>query len=152
MTLKDKLFEDMKDAMRSGDKVRRSVISFLRSAIGYEEIEKHGPLTDDEVIGVIAKQVKQRKESISEYRKGKRLDLVAQEEAELAVLQKYLPSQMSREEIVQLASKAIAEVGANGLSDKGKVMGKLMPQVKGKADGSEVNSVVSQLLEVKTKG
>ncbi len=147
MTLQDKLFEDMKDAMRKGDKMRRSVLSYLRSAVHNQEIEKRDPLTDEEVIDVIARQAKQHKESIVEFRKGNRLDLVSKEEAELAILKEYLPEQMPKEEIEKLVRKAIEETGAHGPSDKGKVMGRIMPQVRGKADGSEVNAAVTQILE-----
>lgn len=147
MTLQDKLLEDTKDAMRTGDKVRRSVLSFLRSAIHYEEIRKQAQLSDEEVLEVIARQVKQRKESITDFRKGKRLDLVEEEEAELTILQEYMPEQMSQEQIEEIALEVIRETGARGPSDKGRVMGRIMPQVKGKADGSEVNAVVTRLLE-----
>ena len=133
--------------MRTGDKVRRSVLSFLRSAIHYEEIREQAQLDDQEVLEVIARQVKQRKESITDFRKGKRLDLVEEEEAELTILQEYMPEQMSQEQIEEIALEVIRETGARGPSDKGRVMGRIMPQVKGKADGSEVNVVVTRLLE-----
>ncbi len=147
MRLQDRLLEDAKDAMRKGDKLRRSVLSYLRSAIHNEEITKREPLSDDEVLTVIGRQTKQRKESIAEYRRGNRPDLMAQEEVELAVLQEYLPEQMSEEEIARLARQAIEETGAQDPKEKGKVMGRLMPQVRGKADGTQVNAIVTQLLE-----
>jgi len=147
MELQDTLLKDMKDALRRSDKFRRSVLSYLRSAVHNEEISKGAPLNDEEVITIIGRQVKQRKESIAEFLKGNRSDLVAKEEAELAILQEYLPEQMSREEIARLARQVIQESGAQGPREKGKVMGRLMPQVRSKADGALVNDLVSELLE-----
>lgn len=145
--LKQTLADDMKQAMRSGDKVRLSVIRLVRSAINNAEIAKQAPLEDGDILGVIGKEVRQRQESIEAFKKGNRPDLVAQEEAEMVVLQAYLPKQMTHEEIVEAARKVIAEVGASGPTDKGKVMPKLIAQLKGKADGREINTVVSELLK-----
>ncbi len=150
MGLQERLMDDLKEAMRKNDDTRRLVIRNLRSAINYEEIAKQKTLDDVGVVGVISRQVKEHKESIDLFRKGKREDLVAKEEVELALLLAYLPQQMSREELVETARKIIAEVGAKGPGDKGKVMGRLMPQVKGKAEGSEVNTVVTELLAAST--
>jgi hypothetical protein len=144
--LKQKLADDLKQAMRQGDKVRRSVIRLVMAAINNAEIARQATLEDADIYGVIAKEIRQRKESIDAFKLGKRPDLVAQEEAELAVLQEYLPQQMTREEIIAEAGRVIAEVGAQGLSDKGKVMPKLIAQLKGRADGREINEVVTELL------
>jgi len=144
--LKQKLADDLKQAMRQGDKVRRSVIRLVMAAINNAEIARQATLEDADIYGVIAKEIRQRKESIDAFKLGKRPDLVAQEEAELAVLQEYLPRQMTREEIIAEAGRVIAEVGAQGLSDKGKVMPKLIAQLKGRADGREINEVVTELL------
>lgn len=146
MTLQDKLMDDLKDAMRKGDRVRQSVIRMVRAGIKNAEIAKQAALDDGDVLAVIAKDVKQHRESIAEFSKGNRPDLVSQEEAELAILLSYLPQQMSREEIVAAARKVIEEVGARGLGDKGKVMPKLIAQLKGKADGRDINAVVTELL------
>ncbi len=146
-TLNDKLQEDLKVALRKGDKLRLSTIRAVISAAKYAEIDKGKPLEDPDLLGIIAKEAKQRRESIDAFRKGNRQDLVEKEEGELAVLTEYLPQQMSREEIVALATKVISEMGAKGPADKGKVMGKLMPQVKGRAEGQLVNTVVSELLK-----
>ena len=146
MTLQDKLMDDLKNAMRKGDKVRRSVIRMVRAGIKNAEIAKQSPLDDADVLAVIAKDVKQHKESIAEFTKGNRPDLVSKEEAELAILLSYLPQQMSRDEILAAAGKVIEEVGARGLGDKGKVMPKLIAQLKGKADGRDINAVVTELL------
>ena len=145
-SLKQKLTDDLKQAMRSGDKTKRSAIRLLMAAINNAEIARQATLEDADILGIIAKEVRQRHESIEAFKQGNRPDLVAQEEAELAVLQQYLPPQMTREEIVEAARRVIAEVGAEGLGDKGKVMPKLIPQLKGRADGREINAVVSELL------
>ena len=147
MGLRERLDEDLKKAMRERDVVRRSVIRYIRSEVHNEEIALQKPLDDAGIVGVLSRQVRQRRESISEFRRGKREDLVQREEAELAVIQEYLPSQLTHEEVMALAQGVIREVGAKGPGDKGKVMGRLMPQVRGKAEGSAVNEVVSRLLE-----
>jgi len=144
--LKQKLTDDLKQAMRDGDTVKRSVIRLVMAAIKNAEIARQTTLEDSDILGVIAKEVRQRKESIEAFKQGKRADLVSQEEAEMAVLEKYLPQQMSREEVVAEARKVIAEVGASGLSDKGKVMPQLIARLKGRADGREINEVVTELL------
>ena len=145
-SLKVKLNDDLRQAMRAGDSLRCSVIRMLLSAMNYSEIAKQATLTDSDILGVIAKEIKQRKESIEAYKLANRPELAAKEEAEMAMLKAYLPAQMSRDEIVSLVKKIIAETGASGPRDKNKVMPKLMPMVKGKADGQEVNTVVNELL------
>ena len=145
-SLKQKLTVDLRQAMRSGDKTRRSAIRLLMAAISNAEIARQTTLEDADILGIIAKEVRQRHESIEAFKQGNRQDLVAQEEAELAVLQEYLPQQMTREEIVEAARRVIAELGAEGPGDKGKVMPKLIAQLKGRADGREINAVVSELL------
>jgi len=144
--LKQKLTDDLKQAMRAGDKVRRSVIRLAMAAIKNAEIARHAALDDTDILGIIAKEARQRQESIEAFRQGNRQDLVAQEEAELAVLKEYLPRQMTREEIIAAARQVIEEVGAQGPGDKGKVMPKLIAQLKGKADGREINAIVTELL------
>jgi uncharacterized protein YqeY len=118
----------------------------LRSAIEYEEVARGKELDDAGVLEMVARQVKQHNDSIEMFRRGNRPDLFEKEEAELAILKSYLPPQLSHNELVNLAKEAIAQVGAKGPQDKGKVMGRLMPQVKGKASGNDVNEVVTQLL------
>ncbi len=145
-TLKQKLTDDLKQAMRDGDKVRRSVIRLAMAAIKNAEIARQATLEDADILGIIAKEVRQRKESIEAFKQGDRPDLAAQEEAELAILQEYLPQQMTREEVIAEARRVIEEIGAQGLSDKGKVMPKLIAQLKGRADGREINAVVTELL------
>jgi uncharacterized protein YqeY len=144
--LKQKLADDLKQALRGGDKVRCSVLRLLISAVHNTEIARQAKLEDADIYGVIAKEIRQRQESIDAFKQGKRDDLVAQEEAEMAILQGYLPQQMTKEEIIAEAQKVIAEVGASGPGDKGKVMPKLIAQLKGRADGRLINEVVTELL------
>jgi len=146
MSLQEKINTDLKAAMRARDELRMLVLRTVLSSINYAEIAKQKKLDDSGVIEVISREIKQRKESIEAYEKGNRADLVAKEKAEMAVLQEYMPAQMGLDEITSLVKAVIAEVGAKGPGDKGKVMQKLMPQVKGKADGGEVNSIVTDLL------
>ena len=146
MSLKQKLADDLKQAMKAGDKTRRSVIRLLMAAIINTEIARQTDLNDADILGVIAKDVRQHQESIEAFKQGDRPDLVTQEEAELAILKEYLPQQMTREEVVETARRVIEEVGAQGPGDKGKVMPRLIGQLKGKADGREINAVVTELL------
>ena len=144
--LKQKLNDDLKQALKGRDRVRTSVIRLVLAAIKNAEIARQAALEDADILGVIVKEVRQRHESIEAFKEGQRQDLVAQEEAELAVLNEYLPRQMTREEIIAEARRVIEEVGAQGLGDKGKVMPKLIAQLKGRADGREINAVVTELL------
>ena len=146
VNLKEKLSDDLKQAMKSGEKEKRSVIRLVLAAVQNAEIARHGALEDSDVLGIIAKEARQRQESIEAFEQGNRQDLVAQEEVEMAILQEYLPRQITREEIIAEARRVIDEVGAQGPGDKGKVMPKLIPQLKGKADGREINEVVTELL------
>jgi len=132
--------------MKGGDKVRRSVLRLVLAGIQNTEIARQAALEDSDVLGVIAKEARQRQESLEAFKQGNRQDLVAQEEAALAVLGEYLPEQISRDEIIAAARRVIDEVGAQGPGDKGKVMPKLIAELKGKADGREINAVVTELL------
>ncbi len=145
--LKQKLMDDLKQAMKGGDEVKRSVIRLVMAAIQNAEIARQAPPGDADILGIIAKEVRQRKESIDSFKQGNRQDLVAKEEAELAILKEYLPEQITREEIMAEARRVIDEVGAQGSGDKGKVMPKLIAQLKGRADGREINAVVTELLQ-----
>jgi uncharacterized protein YqeY len=144
--LKQKLNDDLKQSLRSGAKLECSVIRMLLSAIHYAEIAKLAPLDENEILGVIAKDAKQHRESILAFKQGNRQDLVDKETAELALIEKYLPAQISRDDVVAAAHKVIEEVGAQSPRDKGKVMGKLVSQLKGKAEGQLINEVVNELL------
>ncbi|MCL1885268.1 MAG: GatB/YqeY domain-containing protein [Dehalococcoidia bacterium] len=144
--LKTKLNDDLRQALRGGDTLRCSVIRMVLSAINYSEIAKQTTLDDSDILGVISKELKQRKESIEAYNKANRPELAAKEEAEAEILKVYLPEQMNRDEITAVVQKLISELDCHGLQDKNKLMPKLMPLVKGKADGQEVNAVVNELL------
>ena len=146
MALKDHIQEALRGALKRQQKVEVSTLRLLLSEIRNAEIAQQKPADDNKVLDVITKEVKRRRESIEAFKQGNRSDLVAQEEAELAILMSYLPEQMSRAEIVAAARQVLDAVGANGPSDKGKVMSQLMPQLKGKADGKEVSDIVTELL------
>jgi len=132
--------------MRGGDTVRRSIIRLVLASIKNAEIAKKAELEDSDILGIIAKEARQHQESIDAFKQGNRQDLIAREEAEMAILQEYLPKQMTRDEIIAEARRTIEEVGAQGPGDKGKVMPKLIAQLKGRADGREINTVVTELL------
>lgn len=146
MSLAAQLLADYQAAVRAGDAVRVGTLRLLRAAIRDAEIDQRHTLADDGVLAVIQKQVKQRKDSVAAYRDAGRTDLAEREEAEMAVLQAYLPAGLSAEALRELAQAAIAEVGATSASDLGRVMKALMPRVRGQADGGEVNAVVRELL------
>lgn len=146
MNLKEQLAEDMKAAMRSGDTLRRDTVRMARNAIEYAEKAKGQPLNYSEELVALQQQAKQRKDSIEAYHAVGRAGAEAQEAAELAIIEQYLPSQMSRDEIEVVARDIIEKVGATGPGDKGKVMGPLMQQIKGQADGGLINATVTELL------
>ncbi len=146
MSLKERLNADLREALRSGDERRKSALRMALAALHNAEIQAGRALDDEGVIAVLTKEVKQRRESIAEFRKGGRQDLVQREQSELAALMAYLPQQMSRQEIEEAARQVIAEVGASGPKDKGRVMSVVMGQLRGRADGREVNEVVTDLL------
>lgn len=145
--LKERLVEDMKQAMREKNKKKLSVIRMARAAIKNKEIQHQKELDDDEVIKVLAGQVKQLRESIKEFKKGNREDAVAEAENEIEILEQYLPEKMSEEEIEKLVAEVIEETGASDMSDMGKVMKTIMPRIKGRADGSKVNKIVLEKLQ-----
>ena len=146
-TIKDRLEEDIRNTMRARDRDRLETLRFLKSQIQLTEKNNLKELDESGVTDVVAKQVKDRRESIEMFGQGGRADLVAKEEASLAILLEYMPEQLSEDEIEGIARQAIADTGAAGPGDRGKVMGRIMPQVRGKADGSQVNAIVSRLLE-----
>ncbi len=149
MSLKEQLTEDMKTAMKAKaeGKQRLAVIRMVRSAIRQTEIDGKIELDDAGVISIISKEVKSRRDSIEEFKKGGRDDLVAQTEAEIAVLMPYLPQQLSEEEVRALVKEAVEKTGASSQKDMGRVMGSLMPKVKGRADGKLVNTIVREMLQ-----
>lgn len=148
MTIKERLTQDLKEAMKSGDEVRRNAIRNLRSAIRYAEIDLGHELSDEEAIEAIAKQVKQRRDSIEQFQQGNRPDLVKQEQQELNIIETYLPPQLTDEEISERAKAVIVEVNATSMKDMGKVMGILSREMKGLADGKRISEIVRELLSV----
>ena len=146
MTIREKIEDDIRQAMRSQNRQRLDALRFLKNAIQMVEKAQQEALDDTGVTEVIAKQVKERRESIRMFEEGGRTDLVAKESAELAVLEEYMPPQMSAEQLSTLIREVIQQVGAETLRDKGKVMGPLMPQVRGLADGTQVSALVDEIL------
>ncbi|MFH1085663.1 MAG: GatB/YqeY domain-containing protein [Chloroflexota bacterium] len=146
MTLQERLMEDLKDAMRAQDAVRRGTIRLVRAAIKNAEIEWQREANDEEVLQIIAREIRRREEAIVLFRQGHRQDLVDNEQAEMAVLKGYLPQQLSRDEIVAMVRQIMAEQGATSLGQLGPVMREAMARMKGKADGRLVNQVVRELL------
>ena len=144
--LKHKLTEDIKQAMKGGDTLKLATLRMLMSSVNNAEKAQQAVLEDGDIHGIIAKEVKRHQESIEAFKQGNRQDLVDKEEAEMAVLQGYLPQQMTREEVVAAAQEVIGAVGAKGPGDKGRVMQQLIPRLKGRADGKEINEVVTELL------
>ena len=146
MSIKETLQDDLKKAMRSGDVMRRSVIRMLRSEIHNREIESRSELDDAATIQLLGRQAQQRRDSIEAFEQAERDDLVEKERAELAVIMEYLPEQLTGEELMEIVNSAIEQVGAAGPQDMGKVMGAVMPKVRGRAEGREVNRIASELL------
>jgi uncharacterized protein YqeY len=146
MTLQQRLEAAMRDAMRSRDERRTQTLRMALAAAQNQRIARGRDLTDDEVVDVLTRQVKQRRESIEMYRSGGRDDRAANEEAEAAILAEFLPEQLSEDEITALARDAIGETDAASPADMGRVMGRLAPQTKGRADGRHVSEIVRRLL------
>ncbi len=147
MPLKETLAEDLKDAMKSKEKVKKNVVTMVRAAIKQREVDERIELDDAEIIDIIAKQVKQKKDSIEEFQKGNRLDLVDLTNDEIKILLNYLPPQLSEVELEQIVKDAIEETNAQTKKDLGKLMAVIMPKVKGKADGKQVNQIVARYLQ-----
>jgi uncharacterized protein len=153
MTLKDKLNEDLKAAMRSGDSRRRDALRMLLASVKQGEVDmldplkRTGGLSEEDVSAILLREAKRRREAIEGFEKGGAAERAAQERSELALIESYLPQQMGRAEIEPLARQAIAETGATTPAQAGAVMQRLMPKVKGKADGKLVNQIVKELLD-----
>jgi uncharacterized protein YqeY len=146
MALKERITEDMKSAMRSGEKERLATIRLILAAIKQREVDERVVLDDTQVLAVLDKMVKQRREAISQFESGGRADLAAKEAAELAVIQSYLPAQLSEAELDALIVEAIASTGATSVKDMGKVMGAIKGKVQGRADMGAVSARIKQRL------
>jgi hypothetical protein len=146
MTLKERITDDMKSAMRAGEKERLGTIRLALAAIKQREVDERITLDDGQVLAALEKMIKQRKESIAQFESGGRADLVAKEQAELAVLQVYLPAQMSDAEIDALIAEAVTASGATSIKDMGKVMGLVKAKAQGKADMGAVSARIKQKL------
>lgn len=144
--MKNKIIEDIKNAMKSQDKVALAVVRMLKSDIQMAELNKKSELTDDEIVSIVSKQIKMRKDSIKEFEKGNRNDLIEQSEQEIKILEKYLPEQLTEEEITDIINSVFSRVNPTSSSDMGKIMGALTPLVKGKADMGIVSKIVKEKL------
>lgn len=146
MSLKEKLAEDLKSAMKEKDIVRKNAVQMIRAGVLQVEKDNKVTLDDDGVLDVISKQLKQRRDSLPDYEKSGREDLISQLNAEIAVLMEYLPEQLSEEELRQIVADAVAATGAQSLKDMGKIMAAVMPKTKGRADGKMINNIARELL------
>lgn len=146
LALKEKLMEDLKLSMKDKDTVRKNTVQSVRAAIKQVEVDNRVELSDDDIIGVIAKEAKKRKDVLPEYEKSGRTDLIDELKMEIEILMGYLPSQLTKEELGEIVKNAIAEVGASSMKDMGKIMANVMPKIKGRADGGMVNAIAKELL------
>jgi len=146
MSLETQLNTDLKTAMKAHDKLSLNVIRMMKAALTNEKVKQGHDLSEDEELTIVSRELKQRKESMAEFAKGNRDDLVEGVKAEIAIVEKYAPKQLSEDDIAKIVAASIAKVSASGMGDFGKVMGVVMPQVKGKADGAIVNQTVKAQL------
>ncbi len=148
-TIKEQLQNDWKTALKTKDKFTANVLSTAKAAVLLVEKTENKVLADDDVISILAKEIKQRREALADFEKGNREDLVEQNKAEIEILLEYLPQQLSEEEIKQIVKESAEEVGANNIKDMGKVMAVVRPKVLGKADGKLVSQIVKEYLNNK---
>ena len=146
MSLKERLAEDLKSAMKDKNIIRKNVVQMIRAGVLQFEKDNKVTLDDEGVLDIIAKQLKQRRDSLPDYEKSGREDLIADLKAEMDVLMEYLPEQLSREELEAIVSEACNEIGASSMKDMGKIMSAVMPKVKGRADGRMINEIVKTIL------
>ncbi len=146
MTIKEKLQIDLKDAMVAKDTIRKNVVQLIKAGVLQVEKDKRITLDDEGVLDVIAKQLKQRRDSLPDYEKSGREDLIAQLKREMELLMEYLPKQLSHDELVEIVKDAVLETGATTIKDMGKIMAAVMPKTKGRADGKEINLIARELL------
>ena len=146
MALKDQLMNDLKEAMKDKDTIRKNTVQMVRSAVLQFEKDNKTELDDNGVIEVIAKELKKRKDVLPEYEKSGRDDLIEGLNRGIETLLSYLPAQLSKEELMEIVKEAIAETGATSMKDMGKIMAAVMPKTKGRADGKEINAIVKEML------
>lgn len=146
MTLSEKLMLDLKESMKNKETLKKSVITMIRASIKQKEVDERIELTDDDILDIISKQQKQRKDALAEFKKANREDLVEQTEQEIEILASYLPKQLTDEELKQIVENAIKEVNAQSMKDMGKIMGEVNKIAKGRADGKRINEMVKMLL------
>lgn len=146
MTLKDRLTDDLKEAMKNKEQVRKSVVTLIRAGIKQCEVDNRQELTDEDIISLISKQLKQRKDALVDFEKANRTDLIEQTNQEIAILENYLPEQLDDVELKEIITKVVEEVGATSMKDMGKVMAKTISLVQGRADGKRINAMVKQIL------
>lgn len=147
MSLKNKLMEDMKISMKNKDTLRKNTITMIRASIKQKEVDERIELDDKDIIDIISKQLKEKKNVIEEFEKGGRQDLVEQTEKEIQILLEYLPEQLTEEEIEEIVKEVIEEVDAKSVKDMGIIMKNVMPKIKGRADGGVVNKIVRKYLK-----
>ncbi len=147
MLLLERLNNDLKQAMRDKDKEKLSVIRMMKASIQYESLKTGKPLSEDEEIIILSRELKQRKDSLQEFEKAGRTDLIDKVKSEIAIVESYRPKQLTEEELLAIVKETIAEVGASSKKEMGKVMAAIMPKVKGKAEGAIINQLVSRNLE-----
>ena len=146
MSLKERLADDLKAAMKDKNTVRKNVVQMVRAGVLQVEKDKKVTLDDEGILDVIAKQLKQRRDSLPDYEKSGREDLIAELKAEMDVLMEYLPAQLSREELEEIVRQAVADTGASSMKDMGKIMAAVMPKTKGRADGKMINEIAKAML------
>ncbi|MCR3955405.1 MAG: GatB/YqeY domain-containing protein [Gudongella sp.] len=147
MSLKDKLMEDLKSSMKNKETIRKNTVTMVRAAVKQREVDERTELTDEDILEIISKQLKEKKMAIEEFKKGSRQDLVDTTESEMEILLEYLPEQLNEEEVERIVKETIEEIGATSIKDIGLVMKSTMPKVKGRADGNMVNKAVRKLLK-----
>ncbi len=146
MTLNERLMADLKESMKNKDSIRKSVITMIRAAIKQKEVDERVELTEDDILYIISKQQKQRKDALAEFEKAQREDLIEQTKQEIEIIASYLPKQLTDEELEIIVRDAIQELNATSMKDMGKIMGKVNEVAKGRADGKRINEMVKKLL------
>lgn len=147
MSLKEKLMEDLKDSMRNKDVIKKNTITMIRAAIKQKEVDDRSEITEEDIIDIISKQLKEKRGAIEDFKKGNRQDLVDLTEKEIDILLEYLPKQLSEEELEKIVAEAIKETNATSMKDIGMIMKTVMPKVKGRADGNMVNNIIKKILK-----